>query len=55
MSSDILTTDYTEKTVPVNYAGRGFEYDWEGMNRNVNVGAGTLADRVKAQRPASPT
>jgi DNA-binding beta-propeller fold protein YncE len=22
------TTDYTEKTVPPNYAGRGFTYDW---------------------------
>jgi DNA-binding beta-propeller fold protein YncE len=43
------TTDYTEKTVPLNYATRGFEYDWEGTNRNVNVGAGSLADRVKAQ------
>ncbi len=43
------TTDYTEKTVPPNYAGRGFEYDWEGMNRSVNVGIGSLPERVKAQ------
>jgi DNA-binding beta-propeller fold protein YncE len=48
------TTDYTEKTVPPNYAGRGFEYDWEGMNRNVNVGIGSLAERIKAQPGLKP-
>ena len=41
------TTDFTEKTVPVNYAGRGLTYDWEGTNRNVNVGVAAIADRVK--------
>ena len=43
------TTDYTEKSVPVNYAGRGFTYDWEGVNRNINVGIGSLPERIKAQ------
>ena len=43
------TTDYTEKTVPVNYAGRGFIYDWEGTNRNVNVGVASMPERLKAQ------
>jgi YVTN family beta-propeller protein len=43
------TTDYTEKTVPPNYASRGFSYDWEGANRGINVGIGTLPERVKAQ------
>jgi DNA-binding beta-propeller fold protein YncE len=43
------TTDYTEKSVPVNYADRGFTYDWEGRNRDVNVGIGSLAERIKAQ------
>jgi len=43
------TTDYTEKTVPVNYADRGFSYDWEGRNRDVNVGIGSLPERIKAQ------
>jgi DNA-binding beta-propeller fold protein YncE len=43
------TTDYTEKTVPPEYAGRGFMYDWEGTNRNINVGIGSLPERVKAQ------
>jgi DNA-binding beta-propeller fold protein YncE len=48
------TTDYTEKTVPPNYAGRGFAYDWEGTNRGVNVGIASLADRVKAQPLLQP-
>jgi len=48
------TTDYTEKTVPINYAGRGFTYDWEGTNRNVNVGIASLAERLKAQPLLSP-
>jgi DNA-binding beta-propeller fold protein YncE len=43
------TTDYTEKTVPVNYAGRGFAYDWEGTNRNINVGIASPEERLKAQ------
>jgi len=47
------TTDYTEKTVPVNYAGRGLSYDWEGTNRGVNVGLATLAER-KAANPYTP-
>jgi DNA-binding beta-propeller fold protein YncE len=48
-STAARTTDYTEKTVPPNYAKRGFTYDWEGTNRNVNVGIGSLPERVKAQ------
>ncbi len=48
------TTDYTEKTVPLNYAGRGFDYDWEGTNRNVNVGIGSLPERIKAQPLLAP-
>lgn len=47
------TTDYTEKTVSVNYAGRGFTYDWEGANRNINVSLPTTAERI-AQNPATP-
>ncbi|BBA33874.1 uncharacterized protein sS8_1920 [Methylocaldum marinum] len=31
------TTDFTEKTQPPNYAGRGLSYDWEGANRNFPV------------------
>ena len=48
------TTDYTEKTVPPEYAGRGFIYDWEGTNRNINVGIGSLPERVKAQPLLQP-
>lgn len=47
------TTDFTEKTSPVNYAGRGLTYDWEGNNRNINVGLPTVAER-KAANPATP-
>lgn len=47
------TTDYTEKTVSVNYGGRGFTYDWEGANRNINVSLPTPAERI-AQNPATP-
>ncbi len=49
------TTDYTEKTVPLEYAGRGFQYDWEGTNRYVNVGIESLSERVKAQPSLSPS
>jgi DNA-binding beta-propeller fold protein YncE len=48
------TTDYTEKTVPPEYASRGFMYDWEGTNRGINVGIGTLPKRVKAQPLLGP-
>jgi DNA-binding beta-propeller fold protein YncE len=46
-------TDFTQKSVPVNYAGRGFSYDWEGANRNVNVSLPGLAER-QAQNAAYP-
>ncbi len=39
-STAARTTDFTEKTVPLNYAGRGLQYDWEGENRNINVALG---------------
>ncbi|WP_394824797.1 bifunctional YncE family protein/alkaline phosphatase family protein [Pendulispora albinea] len=47
------TTDAIEKTQPVNYAGRGLSYDWEGTNRNINVGLATVAER-RAANPATP-
>jgi DNA-binding beta-propeller fold protein YncE len=47
------TTDFTEKTAPVNYAGRGLTRDWEGLNRNIYVSAPTPAER-KIPNPASP-
>lgn len=42
------TTDTIEKEIPVNYAQRGGSYNAEGDNRNVNVGIGDYAARVKA-------
>jgi len=35
--------------VPPEYAGRGLDYSWEGTNRGINVGIGTLPERIKAQ------
>jgi len=52
-STAARTTDYTEKTGPVNYAGRGSQYDQEGTNRDVNVGIATLDER-RAANPATP-
>jgi YVTN family beta-propeller protein len=48
------TTDQTEKTVAVNYAGRGLNYDWEGTNRNINVAYADDAARIAAN-PLTPT
>ena len=36
-STAARTNDSIEKTQPVNYAGRGLSYDWEGANRNIPV------------------
>ena len=42
------TTDVAEKAVPIEYAERGHHsHDWEGLNRNVNVGRATLDDRLE--------
>lgn len=42
--------DITEKTVPLHYSGRGLTYDWEGMNRNINVGE----ENMEARRKSDP-
>jgi DNA-binding beta-propeller fold protein YncE len=47
------TNDWTEREAPVNYAGRGLQYDQEGPNRNVNVGIGDFAARRRAN-PNTP-
>jgi DNA-binding beta-propeller fold protein YncE len=47
------TNDFTEREAPVNYAGRGLQYDQEGANRNVNVGLASPAARIAAN-PATP-
>jgi YVTN family beta-propeller protein len=41
-------SDFGVKAVVLNYAERGLTYDFEGTNRNVNVGLPSLADRVAA-------
>ena len=38
-STAARATDFTERTIPMNYAARGLNYDVEGMNRGINVGA----------------
>ncbi|MPZ20513.1 MAG: beta-propeller fold lactonase family protein [Luteitalea sp.] len=48
------TSDFTEKTIAVNYAGRGASYDYEGMNRNINVAQRTLEER-RAVNPNVPS
>jgi YVTN family beta-propeller protein len=45
-STAARATDYTEKTIAVNYAARGFSYDYEGSNRNINVSVGSPAERT---------
>ncbi|MGA2811413.1 MAG: hypothetical protein ABSG16_08445 [Candidatus Acidiferrum sp.] len=52
-STAARTSDTVEKTEPVNYAGRGLSYDYEGTNRDVNVGLATLAQR-RAANPQMP-
>jgi DNA-binding beta-propeller fold protein YncE len=47
-STAARTTDFTEREAPVNYGGRGLQYDQEGPNRNINVGIGDHAARVAA-------
>lgn len=47
------TNDFTEREAPVNYAGRGLQYDQEGTNRYINVAHATLAARREAN-PLTP-
>jgi DNA-binding beta-propeller fold protein YncE len=55
-STAARTTDFTEREAPVNYGGRGLQYDQEGTNRNVNVTIGGPAARLAANpgTPADP-
>ncbi|MBV8811997.1 MAG: beta-propeller fold lactonase family protein, partial [Acidobacteriaceae bacterium] len=41
-------SDYGEKAVVLNYADRGTDYEYEGLNRDINVGLATLAERKRA-------
>ncbi len=46
-------SDIGVKSVGLNYADRGTTYDYEGTNRNINVGLSSLAARVAAN-PITP-
>jgi DNA-binding beta-propeller fold protein YncE len=48
------TTEIVEKTVPEYYGARGFSYDSEGTNRDVNVGLATSAERLAANPRTRP-
>jgi DNA-binding beta-propeller fold protein YncE len=52
-STSARALDLVEKEAPVDYSDRGLSYETEGTNRDINVGYGTLADRLKAN-PATP-
>ena len=45
--------DVVERQYPVAYAGRALSLDADGVNRNVNVAIGALADRIAAD-PFTP-
>ena len=45
--------DVVERQYPVTYAGRALSLDADGVNRNVNVAIGALADRIAAD-PFTP-
>ena len=55
-------SDFGTKSVPLNYGSnpapkggnRGTDYEYEGTNRELNVGLGNLADRITAD-PATPS
>ena len=55
-STSARTADSVEKTAPVTYAGRGLDYDYEGTNREINVGLATTAARLAAdpEQPDDP-
>ncbi len=45
-STAARATDFTERTIPMNYARRGLTYDVEGVNRGINVGTSDPQDRL---------
>jgi DNA-binding beta-propeller fold protein YncE len=52
-STAARASDMVEREMPLESAGRGFTYDYEGLNRNINVGFATLAERRRAN-PETP-
>ncbi|HEY1749791.1 MAG TPA: bifunctional YncE family protein/alkaline phosphatase family protein [Caulobacteraceae bacterium] len=55
-STAARTTDFTEREAPVNYAGRGLQFDQMGYNRNVDVAVAGVAARkqLDAIEPSDP-
>ncbi|HUX81504.1 MAG TPA: beta-propeller fold lactonase family protein [Halothiobacillus sp.] len=52
-STAARSSEYTEKNIAINYAGRGLSYDNEGQNRNINLGLASPAER-HAEDPHAP-
>ncbi len=52
-STSARESDIGVKSVLLNYSNRGTTYDYEGTNRNINVGLSSLASRVAAN-PVTP-
>jgi DNA-binding beta-propeller fold protein YncE len=52
-STAARASEMLENTIPVQYANRGLTYDYEGNNRNINVGFATLSARREAN-PETP-
>jgi DNA-binding beta-propeller fold protein YncE len=52
-STAARATDSVEKTVPVEYAGHGLDYSYEGGERNINSGISSRAERLQAN-PLTP-
>jgi DNA-binding beta-propeller fold protein YncE len=52
-STAARASDVVENTYPVNYADRGLTYDYEGENRNINVGIASPSARRK-DNPDTP-
>jgi YVTN family beta-propeller protein len=45
-STEARESDFSVKTIPMDYAGRGSSDDSSGLNRDVNIGVGSLANRI---------
>ncbi|HKV28158.1 MAG TPA: bifunctional YncE family protein/alkaline phosphatase family protein, partial [Candidatus Acidoferrales bacterium] len=52
-STAARASQMVENTYPVQYAGRGITYDFEGENRNINVGIASPSARRK-ENPDTP-
>jgi YVTN family beta-propeller protein len=52
-STAARTSDINDKTVPVDYGGRGLSYDSEGASRDVNMAYATNAERNQVN-PINP-